>query len=332
MRGRARRAARWLVRAAGPPVRNGAVALLYHRATRADVDPWRLAVDPEHLGEHLEILARCTRPTTASGLRAAIDRGRVLPRTVVVTFDDGYADLASEVAPRLERAGVPATVFVVSRAVDRDREFWWDGLERALLGPAIPAGPLRLTIGGRVHEWSPSQLGGVPARAGLHRDIWTTLRARPPEERDALVEEVLGWAGLRPEPRATHRTLSSGELGRLAGDGLVEIGAHTANHPWLAGLDPERQRREIERGRSELEERVGGPVDTFAYPHGGPDDVGPTAVDLVRRAGFRSAFLAGPGRLRPRRDVHTLPRLFVEDMDGDAFGRLLWRHTGIRVG
>jgi peptidoglycan/xylan/chitin deacetylase (PgdA/CDA1 family) len=330
--GRTRKAVRRLARAVGPPVRNGAVALLYHRAARADVDPWRLAVDPTHLSEHLDILARYTRPTTAAGLRAAVDRGRVLPTTVVVTFDDGYADLATDVAPRLARAGIPATMFLVSRAVDRDREFWWDGLERALLGAGTPTAPLRLTIDGRVRRWHPSDTADAAARAAVHRSVWTALRARPPEERDALVEAVLDWAGLPSEPRATQRTLRAAQLARLAGDGLVEIGAHTANHPWLAGLDPDRQRREIEDGRSELEEHVGRPVESFAYPHGGPDDVGPGTVDLVRRAGFRSAFLATPGRLGARRDVHILPRLFIEDMDGEAFGRLLWRYAGIRVG
>jgi peptidoglycan/xylan/chitin deacetylase (PgdA/CDA1 family) len=258
----------------------------------------------------------------------ALDRGRVPARTVVVTFDDGYADLATEVAPRLEKAGVPATVFLVSRAVDRNREFWWDGLERALLCTGTPARPLRLTIGGSVREWRTT--GTVDA--ALHRSLWSALRARPPEERDALVEEVLDWAGLPPEPRETHRTLRSAELARLAADGLVEIGAHTRNHPWLPGLDRGRQRGEINGGRAELEELVGRPVETFAYPHGGPDDVGPTAVEAVRRAGFTSAFMATPGRLAARGDVHTLPRLFVEDMDGEGLGRLLWRYAGIRVG
>jgi peptidoglycan/xylan/chitin deacetylase (PgdA/CDA1 family) len=36
------------------------------------------------------------------------------PRTIVLTFDDGYADNADIAAPLLERHGFPATIFVVS--------------------------------------------------------------------------------------------------------------------------------------------------------------------------------------------------------------------------
>ncbi len=309
-------------------MRNGSVALLYHRAAQDAVDPWRLAVEPEHLSEHLEILAKHTRPVTAAALRSARERGHIPPRTVLVTFDDGYADLVTEIAPRLRRAGVPATMFIVSRAVDRDREFWWDALARALIGPDAGTGVLRLTVGTRASSW---EVGGVTPRQVVYRDVWAQLRSRPAEERDELTDQVVSWAGLPLAARPTHRTLQSAELHRLAADGLVEIGAHTANHAWLAGLDPAGQRREIQSGREELEAFVDRPVTSFAYPHGGWSDVGATALEAVRETGFDSAFLASSGRLRRSGDIHRLPRLFVENMDGEGFARLLWRYAGIDV-
>ncbi len=321
-------AGRRVRRAVGPLVSNGSLVLLYHRAAHDSVDPWRLAVQPDHLSEHLEILAAHTRPTTATGLQRAHDRGHIPPRTTLVTFDDGYADLASEVAPRLRAAGIPATMFVVSGAIDRDREFWWDALVRALLGPERGSGTLKLQIVNRVHHW---ELEDDGQRVGVHRQVWATLRDRPPTERDELAEEILAWAGLPPDARDTHRTLRSEELERLATDDLIEIGAHTANHPRLAALAPECQQHEIEDGRSALEALISRPVTSFAYPHGGPDDIGATTPGQVRRAGFRTAFLAAPGRLRARSNPYRLPRLFVKDMDGAEFARLLWRHAGINV-
>jgi peptidoglycan/xylan/chitin deacetylase (PgdA/CDA1 family) len=320
--------ARRVRRAAAPLVPNGSLALLYHRTASDSVDPWRLAVQPHHLTEHLAILAAHTRPTTAAGLQRAQDSGRIPPRTTLVTFDDGYADLATEVAPRLEAAGVPATMFVVSGAIDRDREFWWDALARALLGPERGSGLLRLDIAGRTHVW---ELTDDARRAAVHRQVWASLRDRPPTERDHLAEEVLAWAGLPEEARESHRTLRSAELDRLARDDLIEIGGHTVNHPRLAALSPEGQQREIADSRSALEAFVSRPVTSFAYPHGGPDDVGSTTPREVRAAGFETAYLATPGRLRARSDQYRLPRLFVEDMDGAGFAALLWRYAGIKV-
>ena len=321
-------AGRRVRRAVGPLVRNGSLVLLYHRAAHDSVDPWRLAVQPDHLSQHLEILAAHTRPTTATGLQRAQRSGRIPPRTTLVTFDDGYADLASEVAPRLRAAGVPATMFVVSGAVDRDREFWWDALTRALLGPERGSGTLRLQIGDKVHHWV---VVDDDQRAAVHRQVWASLRDRPAVERDHLAEQVLAWADLPAEARETHRTLRSAELDRLAIDDLIEIGAHTANHPRLAALSPICQQREIEDSRSALEAFLSRRVTAFAYPHGGSDDVGSTTPGRVREAGFQTAFLAGPGRLRAQTDPYRLPRLFVEDMDGAGFAALLWRYAGINV-
>jgi peptidoglycan/xylan/chitin deacetylase (PgdA/CDA1 family) len=117
----------------------------------------------------------------------------------------------------------------------------------------------------------------------------------------------------------------------LGRDDLIEIGAHTTSHSRLAALAPEVQQHEIEDSRSALEEFLSRPVTSFAYPHGGPDDVGPATPGRVRAAGFSNAYLATAGRLRRRSDRYRLPRLFVEDMDGAGFAALLWRYAGIRV-
>jgi peptidoglycan/xylan/chitin deacetylase (PgdA/CDA1 family) len=309
-------------------VRNGSIALVYHRAAHDEIDPWRLAVTPAHLSEHLEILAEHTVPVLASALHSAREAGRIPAKTTVLTFDDGYADLATEIAPRLELAAVPATMYIVSRAVDRDREFWWDALARALLSQDGRTGILSLTVGDRRSTWDV----GDTRRSVIHKDVWALIRSRPPDERDRLAEQVLAWADLPLGARPSHCTLSSAQLQHLASHELVEVGAHTANHVWLAGLDPAAQRLEIEQGRSELEAVLSDPIRSLAYPHGGWDDVGASALAATRRAGFDTAFLASPGRLRAGGDPHRLPRVFVEDMDGEAFAALLWQFAGIKVG
>ncbi len=324
MRARLRRFARSMT----PPARRGALVLMYHRAAVVDPDPWRLAVTPDHLDEHLDVLARHTRPTTAAGLLEAMNDGRIPARTVIPTFDDGYADLATAVRPRLERAGVPATMFLVSRAIGRDREFWWDALERAVLAPSVPAEPLRLTIDGSLRMWDVANSVG---RSDAYREIWSALRARPPDERDRLAISVLEWARLPTAARPSHRTLTTDEVGGIASGGLVEIGAHTADHAWLAGLSPEAKDDQIQRGRAEIEALIGKPIHAFAYPHGGPADIG-NAANAVRDAGLGTGFVGTPGLVRPGTDRYHLPRVFVEDMDGEGFGRLLWRHAGIRAG
>ena len=110
-------------------------------------------------------------------------------------------------------------MFVVSRAVDRDREFWWDALTQALLGPAPGTGTLTLTIEGEGRTW---EVDGADQASAVHRAVWADVRGCPPEERDDLVEQVLAWAGLSAKARSTHRTLTSEDSpsggGRPGGD------------------------------------------------------------------------------------------------------------------
>ena len=125
-----RHVARWF----RPPVAARAVILLYHRVADLPSDPQLMAVTPRHFAEHLEVIRQSCRPLRLH------DLGEALPdRSVVVTFDDGYADNLHHAKPLLAAHDVPATVFVTSGYVGSDREFWWDDLERILLEtPSLP--------------------------------------------------------------------------------------------------------------------------------------------------------------------------------------------------
>jgi peptidoglycan/xylan/chitin deacetylase (PgdA/CDA1 family) len=88
----------------------------------------RWSVSPSDFDEQMALLAaRGRTPLTVSGY-AAVLRGAVSlpPRPVLVTFDDGFADLATAALPVLQRHGITATAYVItsrlSAAPSRDSE------------------------------------------------------------------------------------------------------------------------------------------------------------------------------------------------------------------
>ncbi len=107
----------------------------------------------------------------------------------------------------------------------------------------------------------------------------------------------------------------------------VEVGAHTHTHPQLDTLPLEEAEREIRLSKRLLEEHLGQPVPSFAYPHGYH-----TAAlkELVRQAGFSSACAVKHALSGPDDDRLALARVIVtHDLPLETFIR--WIHgEGIR--
>jgi len=81
--------------------------------------------------------------------------------------------------------------------------------------------------------------------------------------------------------------MSADQLKELAAAGW-EIGSHTLTHINLIALPPDRLRAEVVDARIKLENLLGVPILTFAYPFGANDSA---SVDLVKFAGY----IAGMG-------------------------------------
>jgi peptidoglycan/xylan/chitin deacetylase (PgdA/CDA1 family) len=66
-----------------------------------------------------------------------------------------------------------------------------------------------------------------------------------------------------------------------------EIGSHGWSHKNLARYPLEEARREILRSRDALTQRLGIPPRSFAYPHGGREDISLEVLREIRAAGFQ---------------------------------------------
>lgn len=306
--------------------RGAAVVLLYHRIASPDHDHWGNCVDPKRFAEHLESIATRFHPISLRDLGETITRGAIPPQSVCVTFDDGYRDNLDVAKPLLERYEVPATVFVVSGYVDSGREFWWDELERLCLYGDLPR-TLRLELPGEVFVWEASNTGAGPnpswrawhrpqtERQELYVLLYERLIALDDRERRAELGRVASLVGT---DRRDVLTSTTREITCLGDGDLVEIGAHTVTHPRLSDLPASLQYEEIAGAKTELEELLGRPVESFAYPHSSYDDV---TITAVREAGYALA-CGGPGRgIAAHTSVFDIPRIPAENWSGDELVR-----------
>jgi peptidoglycan/xylan/chitin deacetylase (PgdA/CDA1 family) len=317
------------------------VILLYHRVGTGGSDPWGLSVSPTHFDEHMAVLRRMMRPLPLSALVESVRRGRVEPGAVAVTFDDGYADALENATPVLEGYDVPGTFFLTTGAIGGAHDYWWDELERLVLHPEIFPSRLRLQIDEECVEWSLGLSATSPAdvsdrvrgwrawfttaptpRHALYRDLWRRCQRLAADGRERIMDQLRAIESDLPRAPA-HRVISEPELLRLAAHPLYDIGSHSVTHAALASLPTAAQALEIRGSKQWLEERLGRPVTLFAYPYGGVEDYDAGCVRLVADAGFTGACANVPGIVATRADHYQLPRLFVEDWDGDALAQRL---------
>jgi Polysaccharide deacetylase len=167
MRGGLRKA--WRRIAPLPP---SPVILMYHRIAEPVFDPWGLAVSPAKFEEQLAMLNRRRSPMGMDELAERYRRRRLSADAVAVTFDDGYLDNLKFAKPRLEAAGVPATVFITTGRIGCSGEFWWDELARIVLGSQaaidvwVPIGADRCRLR---FVGAPEEAPRPTWRAGPHR-------------------------------------------------------------------------------------------------------------------------------------------------------------------
>jgi peptidoglycan/xylan/chitin deacetylase (PgdA/CDA1 family) len=271
------------------------VAVLCYHGVRISDDPIPfsdLHVTKATFERHCRLISNTCNPISLSELLEARRNGSELPpRSVIVTFDDGYRGVLDNALPILERYGIPAAVFVSAAPVLDGRHFWFDALCRRQGEAAV-----------------------LNARA-LPYGEWRALT-------DATATAL--------DETESHRPLTPAELKRLAASPLIEIGAHTMTHPTLALAPVEDQQHEIASCRAALESVLGGPVTAFAYPYGNVcEDYTSDTVSLVRDARFDLAFTTGASFATLECDPLQIPRFMMLDAVGavELAHRLLhsWR-------
>ncbi len=293
-----------------PPV----LVLAYHRVAELSDDSIGMAVTPENFRNQL-IHLRENFPI----LRFEADWDPVSRPSVVITFDDGYADNRASALPILEELRLPAAFFISSGWIGSDQEFWWDELERIFQGRGALPETLSLDAGGIRGEWNTS---GPETRARAYRELHLRAKGMAPEPRSALLAALRGWSG-RGQARPSHRSLRLDELKALASSPCVTIGAHTVSHPMLSGRPKAEQEREILASRKDLETWLERPVDIFSFPFGAKRDYNAETLDICRTAGFRKSAAAYAGQWRKGSDPMQIPRVFIHNWTKDQFARKL---------
>lgn len=224
--------------------------------------------------------------------RASADRRG--DRFVNFSVDDCYRDTFEDVAPLFRKHNIPVTLFVTTGIPDATMPMWGAGLED------IISNEDRIRLDGTTIEVETS-----PDKRRVYAEIAQSWDGPQAGARYAAfcAENGFDEAELHEKHAISWQMLEA-----LRDDPLVEIGAHTVNHPRVSALGRQDAFAELAACRQRLCERLGVDIRHFAFPYGRSGDAGPRDFELARRAGFASAATTRKGVMRRGGDAFSLPR------------------------
>lgn len=208
--------------------------------------------------------------------------GRLPPRSLLVTFDDGYADNEEYALPLLLKHGVSAVLFLTSTFVNRRSRPWTEDLmsayERGLVSSEEVA---------KLHQSLFGPKGDTPRDASVMlMDICAQWTALADIDAEKLCEAVLH----RPLDRTISpaQMLTSEQVKRMHAAGIA-IGAHGRTHNSMArGGDLDNELRQPPCAISNLLGlQSSDAINALAFPYGEhSEQVATEALD----AGYRLLF------------------------------------------
>ncbi|GAC1656087.1 MAG: polysaccharide deacetylase family protein [Ktedonobacteraceae bacterium] len=225
---------------------------------------------------------------------------------MVLTFDDGYLDNYTHGLQLARELQIPITIFLIPGYIESGTCFWWLAGETLLARTKVE----KVMIEGKAYT--------LPTdRQELARTIDEHLRyATSVEVRETFLAQLQEILEVSLPNRAqdggenTSLPLNWDEIYEMAKSGFVSFGAHTMHHPVLGYLtDTEEVAYEVKEARRVLEQQLGHPIRTFAYPIGKMEHIGDAGVQAVLSAGYTWALTTIEETNTPDVDPHLLCRL-----------------------
>jgi peptidoglycan/xylan/chitin deacetylase (PgdA/CDA1 family) len=229
-------------------------------------------------------------------------------RFVCITFDDGYKDVKEYAYPLLRKYKLPFAMYIPTSFPDRLGEMWWLALEAVIAQNSR----IGMVINGKDQFF---ECGSVGEKRELYDAVYGYIRSMKTEdELRKFVRDLC--ATYRVDIAAFCRDLCMDwqELGEMAEDPLMTIGAHTVNHVMLKKIaSDDVTRAEMEMSRAVLEAALGKRPQHLAYPVGDPTSAGPREFRIAAELGFKTATTTRPGVLFKvhREHLTALPRISV---------------------
>ncbi len=293
------------------------IALLYHRINDLPVDHQLLCVTPENFHDHVRYLKN---NFALLDIDEFIEikknkRKKFNRKSVVLTFDDGYADNFYGAVPVLETLNAQALFYIATEHLDTQNEFWWDEFEKIMTHSALPDS-LELETSNQKYFFSTKT---SEEKLIAYHALHPVFKYKKKAEQKVLLDQLRSWSGLHTGGQDSHRILTGAEIKKMSLSKSVVLGAHTHTHTPLSLLNYREQMEEIKTSKEIIERIIEKPVRHFSYPYGEKRDYNSDSLKSCKELGFQIVFSNFPSIIYQPVNNYELPRFLVRNWSLEDF-------------
>jgi len=291
--------------------RDKAVVLMYHNIRSSWED--RFEKQMRFISDHMHPISLNELVGCLSGKK------QFPPKSVAVTFDDGYESVYSIAFPILRKYSIPATVFLVTGYIETDKVFWWDEIRG--MWESSSHQEFRKKLGSVLKRQMPKMV--FSNSKSFEVEVEKSLaRLKDAEIRHILDQLREGLRYSKPKRKRNDRLLSWQQIKEMHRNG-IDFGSHTVNHYNLTTISEEEVEEEIKASKEKIEEELNEPITGFCYPIGLNEHVNEEVKELIVKEGYHYACTAEIGYVSKGSDLFLLKRVSMGNAPLSYFVRNL---------
>ena len=280
------------------------IILLYHRVCPKTDNSFMSGVSPEEFENQIKYLQKYFKIFSLEKLINFLKNSKISNKEykniAVITFDDGYKDNYIYAYPILKSNRIPATIFLTTDYIGKDKLFWWDKVGYIIYN----------SKNGKINILNIGEylLNNNNEKRKCIFILLEKLKKFPDKLKNKYIFILQNMCNVKiPSGLGEKMVLSWDEIHEMNDNGIY-FGAHTKTHPILTNENLKEAEKEIVDSKKTIEDHLKIKIRSFSYPNGSFNN---EVIQLVKNCGFDCAVATNQSLINKYNinDIYNLPRI-----------------------
>ena len=229
------------------------------------------------------------------------------PRSVVVSFDDGFKNNFEVACPILDELQIPAIFYITSGIVDTNKMFWVDVVEDAL--NLCKKKSIKLNL----DKDFIFDLQTNESKVAALRQVKKFCKSVPKYKQEQVVRDLVYESDVIPsvDHSPNYEKLTWGDLCEMDRNALFTVGGHSLNHNVLSQLTHNDLLSDIAESLRLLRLKLNHHILHYSYPEGGPEHYNQTVIDCLKNEKIKCCPTAEFGLNSVSSDLFRVKRIMI---------------------